>query len=522
MTMQVTSKIKLQAAYDKIDKERLSAQGSGDDQRVTAIHWTSPNYSTQTGKLTATLTNRLLLEGGWSAAIERYNTYYEDGIEQRYYTPLWYAMVARNNTTDSLYSVAPSNEGRTYPDRYNWQGSASYVTGSHNIKVGFLDSFGTYNRGSYKNGDMITNFQTQGGVPNTAYQAVIYPTDPRDQQRLNAMVSIYAQDSWTHKRVTLTGGFRYDYTNQEVLGSPAMQGTFEVIPAYGNIQMPKQSNWSPRISGVVDVFGNGKTAIRAGFNKVVNSATESLATGQNPGSGNSGTVAWTDVNGDNIAQYQVSPNPTGGGVVSPCVYKTAGCELDFSKLASNFGAIAINNTLDPNLGRPYAKQINVGISQEVMKGVSVTVEWFRTNNKNIQASNNTARVVNGPHRSLDEPELPGVHGLQPGRRPRHHDVRPGVGGGIDRGRDQLHVHGQPADVDLQWHRRRLQRPAAARWAGLRRGDEGADANVRVRLGDRQPEQPALLRQREPRAGVRDPVEDAVQAGGHLPAALVRH
>ena len=39
-------------------------------------------------------------------------------------------MVSRFNTTDGIDYVTNQGEGRNYPDRYNWQGSAAYVTGS--------------------------------------------------------------------------------------------------------------------------------------------------------------------------------------------------------------------------------------------------------------------------------------------------------------------------------------------------------------------------------------------------------
>jgi len=392
----VAPKLKLQLYHDRVHKIRDSALAAKDDQAVTGIHWNSPNYSTSAVKLTSTATNRLLLEGGWSSTIERYNTIYQSGLEQPYYTPLWYTLVARNNTDDSNYTVAPSNEGRQYPDRYNWQGSASYVTGTHNIKAGFLYSWGVFNLGNYRNGDMIQQYRTVGGVPNTPYQVTLYPTDPRYANVLNYNADFYLQDSWTHKRVTLTGGIRYDLLRESAGGQPAQQGTFEVIPAFSDVMMPKQTNWSPRVSGVMDIFGNGKTALRAGFNHVTASATDSLANSQNPAIGNTASIPWNDVNGDNRAQYTVTALPGGG--VQGCDYGAngvQGCEINFQKLPGGFGAIAIGNQLDPALARPYFNQTNVGVSQELTHGVSVSAEWYRTDGKNIQATKNLTRVVDG-------------------------------------------------------------------------------------------------------------------------------
>jgi hypothetical protein len=77
------------------------------------------------------------------------------------------------------------------------------------------------------------------------------------------------------------------------------------------------------------------------------------------------------------------------------VYLTPGCEIDFSRLVSNFGAGTIANRLDPDLKRPYHNQTNLGISHEVLGGISVSFDWFRTDNKNIQSTKNLTRVVPG-------------------------------------------------------------------------------------------------------------------------------
>jgi hypothetical protein len=398
LTMQVTGKAKLQLYTDRVHKVRDTAQGAKDDQAVTAIYWDSPNYSTSAAKLTATLTNRLLVEGGFSETIERYNNRYQPGLEQPYYTALWYTLASRNNTTDAQSSVAPGGESHQYPDRYNLQGSTSYVTGTHNIKVGVLYTTGIFNRGYYKNADLIQQYHTDNGVQNVAYQAALYPTDNRYGDKLNYAGDVYAQDSWTHKRLTVTGGIRYDFLQEANQGFPIQQGTFETIPAYDTINMPKQTNFSPRVSGVYDLFGNGKTAIRAGLSHIVATATDGLAESVSPSANISGsttaTVAWTDVNNDNVVEYTVHPLP-GGGVNGCTNYGQLGCELRFADLPAGFGAIGVNNKLDPNLKRPAYNQINVGISQEVFKGVSMSAEWYRTIGKNISYTQNTARAVTG-------------------------------------------------------------------------------------------------------------------------------
>ena len=388
LTLQVSQKNKLSAYLDRIHKDRASAMGSGDDQRITGVHWTSPLYLTDTVKWTSTISSKFLLQGGYSSNLERYNNLYQPGLEAPIGSALWSSIVTRNNSTEGRRAIVGAPEYGSYPDRYNWQASASYVTGTHNIMVGFQDSYGPYNQRYHANGDMQLNF-----VDNTTgvwqpSSATIYATDPWFAEQLNSALGVYAQDSWTTKRLTVNYGMRWDYLSEQVNGQPAQFGTFAVIPQFDDIQMPKQKNWSPHVSVIYDLFGNGRTAIRAGYNRYPNGATTTLASTQDPANGAniSSSPKWTDVNNDGIAQYQVT-HDVNGQLVQTCVYKTAGCELDFSNVPANFGSITFSNKIDPNLKRPYQDKWNAGVSHELFHGFSLNVDWFHTENKNTQSPN---------------------------------------------------------------------------------------------------------------------------------------
>jgi hypothetical protein len=393
ITLQVNSKNKLGLYYDRIHKDRASDQGALADERITGVHWNSPNYSTMAAKWTSTISNKLLIQGGWSSNIERYNNIYQAGLEQPLYGPLWASMATRVQDS-TLRSVTSGPEYGSYPDRYNWQGSASYVTGSHNMQLGFQDSFGTYNQRYYANGDSTSNFTTNSSGVVAGSGITPYTTSPFYDDRLNAGLGIYAQDNWTMKRLTLNYGLRWDYLLESVVGENAEQGTFVDIAAYGNRNMPTQTNWEPHVSVIYDVFGNGKTAVRAGYNRYVNGATTTLAASQDPTAVNLtvGNATWIDANGDGIPQYQVTHNAA-GQLVQTCVYQTPGCEVNIAGVTGLSSVGSVNTTLqDPNLKRPSQDKFNVGISHEVFKGVSLSFEYFHTTNSNIQQTFNTTRL----------------------------------------------------------------------------------------------------------------------------------
>ena len=60
----------------------------------------------------------------------------------------------------------------------NWQASATYVTGTHSIKVGFQDSWGPFNRASYANGDLYQNYTQVNGVE-TPQTVTVFATPAR-------------------------------------------------------------------------------------------------------------------------------------------------------------------------------------------------------------------------------------------------------------------------------------------------------------------------------------------------------
>jgi hypothetical protein len=377
LTWQVSPRNKFSAYIDRIHKVRGAAMTAGDDQTTTAVVWDSPLYMTNTAKWTSTVSNRLLLEAGYSSNLERYNNKYEPGIEQPFGSPAWFTSATRTDSSAGTRSVAGPAEYSSYPDRYNAQAAASYVTGSHNVKFGFQDSWGPYNQHYYANGDMSETFNAGNPVSVT-----LYATNPHFQDRLNANLGVYAQDAWTLKRMTVNAGLRWDYLNEQVTGQPAQPGTFAYIPAFDDIPLATQKMFSPRVSVVFDLSGDGKTAVRAGFNKFPDSATTGLAGAIDPANGANVTqvVSWTDLNKDGVAQYSVNHDASHNLV--GCVYLSPGCELNFAQVKAGFGTV--NPTqYDPNYKRGYINQVNVGISHEMLRGVSVTGEWFRTDGKNI-------------------------------------------------------------------------------------------------------------------------------------------
>lgn len=360
MTWQVSPRHKFSAYFDEIDKYRGHAMAAGDDPETASVVWGSPAYHTASAKWTSTMSNRLLVEGGWSSNIEYYTNKYQPGIEQPRGTAEWYAGASRLDLDRVTRTGAPTDRSTQSPARYNMQTSASYVTGAHNFKTGLQYTWGTFRHTRDANADLTQQYRS--GVPNTV---VIRNTPYQSQERLNGDLGIYAQDQWTFKRLTLNAGLRWERINAEVSEQTSPQGRF--VPARQFAEIPDLPDWSdfaPRFGAAYDLFGNGKTALKFSLNRYNLSRTTGLAEDYNPLGNSTATIAWTDLNGDDIAQGELG-----------CVYRTPGCEIDLASRPASFGFVSLDR-FDPDTERTWNLEHAIEVQHELLPGLSITGSWF--------------------------------------------------------------------------------------------------------------------------------------------------
>lgn len=374
LTWQMSGKSKLAAYMDRAMRLRGHAMGSSTDPRTASVVWNTPTFATGSIKYTSTLSSSLLFEAGFSGNRERYDNLYQPGILAERGTDAWYRNARHDDLSTGTLWTAPSAQLGNYPDRYNVMSALSYVTGAHNVKFGFYDSFGKYPRYNNANADLYQTYQNGVGV-----RVTVLNTPLHVQENLDSNLGLYAQDSWRLDKLTVNYGLRFDYVKQRIVGQEAQNGRFANSPAYDDIVLPTWANWSPRMSAVYDVFGNGKTAVRFGFNKFMTSMTTGLAQLYSPTALTTFQLPWTDSNGDDIAQGERG-----------CAFGAPGCEINFANLPANFGVRSLTS-VDPEIKRPYQYSYNLGVSHEVLPGVSMAFEWYHNDFKNLTERNNTLR-----------------------------------------------------------------------------------------------------------------------------------
>ncbi len=368
LTWQMSPKNKLSAYFDEIDKYRGHAMSAGDDPETASVVWNSPAYNTKAVKWTSTMTSRLLVEAGWSSNLEYYTTEYQPGIEKPRGTAEWFATTTRRDIDLVTRDRASDNQATQSPARYAMQASASYVTGSHNLKFGVQRTWGTFRHTRDANGDLEQQYRSNATrIPFSVPNAVLVRNTPyASQETLNGDLGIYGQDQWTFKRLTVNGGLRWEHINAEVPPQERPAGRFAAARHFDGIEdLPNWTDLAPRFGLVYDLFGTGKTAVKFSLNRYNRSRTTGLAEDYNPIRNVTATLPWVDLNGDDIAQGQFG-----------CVFRTPGCEINFASLPANFG-VAATAQYDPKTQRTYNIEQGLEVQHELLRRVSVSGFWYR-------------------------------------------------------------------------------------------------------------------------------------------------
>ena len=134
--------------------------------------------------------------------------------------------------------------------------------------------------------------------------------------------------------------------------------------------VPNWNDWSVRLAAAYDVFGTGKTAIKANAGKYVASQAAGFAQTFNGMSGATQTRTWNDADGNGTifdAAGSIQTSEVIGGT-------------------SNFGQITARP--DPNLARGYNWEYSAQLQHELMPRMSATVGFYHRDFYNLQVADN--------------------------------------------------------------------------------------------------------------------------------------
>ena len=332
-----------------------------------------PMYYIAQGKYTGILTSKLIVEGGISISHLDYNDLYQPGVQQVPFTSAWYANTSDYDISRNARYVAGFLNQYFQTTRNTLSGTASYITGSHQFKFGTAWGFGPNRYAANMNGDGWNEFLN--GAP---FAFLAYDTPFAQRAYLNADLSWFAQDTWHINRLSITYGIRFEYLSAGIDAESAPGGRFVPSRSFAPVDCSTVKglgcwkNWAPRLGGVYDLFGNHKTAIKAGFGKYDTPYGTGFTTNFNPMALATQTLFW---NGGTTAC-----EPTCfamGGYGAPGTPNSA---VPAGQLGVNpnpsFGVQPSIN-LDPNWHREYNYQYSAGLQQQLHDGITLNFNWYR-------------------------------------------------------------------------------------------------------------------------------------------------
>ena len=380
LTWQASERHKLTASYDRQAHCLCQFWATfGVVDYLASMDYNYDNINNTQATWTFPASSRLLFEAGASFTRPAgSSTQQPEGLPSdigvRIFSPSFINVNAQvfSPSTPALYGT-----NNNFPN-LSTKASMSYVTGSHNLKVGMNTRHLEENHPrSLINNALGYDFSS----PNVPLQINQFGTPRNSFQEAN-ILGLFAQDQWTIDRLTLNLGVRYDHLNGFV--PPQTHPESRFVPSFSIDRIddvPDYHDVNVRLGGAYDLFGDGRTAVKANVGRYVNAIGTNLAQVNNPMEAIilSSSRLWKDANGD------LEPN----------------CNLDNFGANGECGAI-----INPEFGKPIPTttaneevltgwnsrranwQTSVAVQREVTEHLSVEVAWFRRSNINFQVIDN--------------------------------------------------------------------------------------------------------------------------------------
>jgi hypothetical protein len=323
----------------------------------------------------------------------------------------WSLVAALDTAINTCFRVSGAPGCGTWSEPWNRNGSGraslSYVTGSHAFKAGFQWMYANTGNQGILNKEY--SFRLTNGTPNRVNQS-IKPnrTDVRGRE-----FSWFAQDQWTRNKFTFNLGVRLDHQNGWVPESHNDAGIF--VPLARDFprkdDLGNYTDVSPRFGVAYDVFGNGRTALKATANRYLTKSLNIAASANNPMgalSVTSVTRNWGDADRDYEPDCDLANPQANGecGIIS---------NLNFGQ--PNPANLGYNSDILQGWGqRNYNWEISAQIDHQLTSTVSINIGYFRrqyfnflvTDNLAVEPADYTPYCVQAP----SHPALPGGGGYQ--------------------------------------------------------------------------------------------------------------
>jgi Carboxypeptidase regulatory-like domain/TonB-dependent Receptor Plug Domain len=285
-----------------------------------------------------------------------------------------------NGSDQTLLDAATSIRTRNYfagterwRDRYQANATGQYyldewLGGRHEFKFGFDHAHAPVE-------NRVTRFDdvelTYNSATNQSQIATLFGTPFYSKSAVD-VTALYAQDSYSINRLTVTGGLRWErleayFPEQSSPPSSFFPELVRTFPEQRDVLL--FHTVGPRLSATYDLMGNGRTALKFGAGRyyyIIPSGGGVLDTA-NPNGNYSQQFGWNDANGD--LRFQPGEQ-TGAPIITQV----------------NLATVSI----DPDYRRPYTDEYTAGVDHELMASVRFSAVYTYRREKYPQATANPA------------------------------------------------------------------------------------------------------------------------------------
>jgi hypothetical protein len=441
LTWQISPKNKLGLYYN--NKKRTSVNGNNATSHESLNNSYFFPFSDNLVQWSSPMTNKFLLE----AAFWRHQETWGNRLgDTSFSDPLAIGVQDLNpqtlvpgyvQTITTYHGHVGATDTGSHNPNYRGNFAASYVTGAHSFKAGF-DVNGAFrwslNQSVIPYSYVVSTLANNGvglGIPAPASLSLrsdgctdpltrivsgravggntsIQPGCPTDAlgspNRVRTEGGIFAQDKWTMNRLTVSAGLRIDWFDSQ---NPAFHLYPSLLTPNRNYDVPEFSttqyrDWTPKIGVAYDLFGDGKTAIKANVGKYMLGQALVLGGLASQAGYNiqlTSSRTWVDNNHNWIPDCDLS-NPAAQGPTQT----GANNQIDTCNAPAGVNLNFYDNVLRPNLAvqddarygwgkRPYSWEFSVSAQREIGRGVSVNGGVFRRWFGNFLVTDNTTGSV---------------------------------------------------------------------------------------------------------------------------------
>lgn len=414
LTYQMTKKDKIGFYMDRTTQRRAHFFIGGQAGRIGEEASIDRGITTDTTQLTWTrpATTRLLIEAGIGTFRHNSVSGTVSTVPRGAIPALLLGSTGGTAFVRGFASWFPRNPGEQDDQQMieTYRGAVSYVTGTHAFKAGFqLQNRELnfqpvrYSNVKYINPGYVVDRALRNTLVNGAQFFANSELIEKDVMPLGA----YVQDKWTINRLTVNAGVRLDafWASFPAGEIETSQYRAQPLPFAGDSPYAFK-DLQPRLGVVYDLFGTGKTALKASASRFADQLTNDILDFLTPSDVAPMTRVWRDANGDGFIQGDPL-NPAANG------------EFLLNDGDPNFGRPVLTVSVDPKYGKGWGMrtanwEYSASVEHEVMPNFQMEFAYFyRTfflnealDNVNLSPADYDTFSVTVPR----DPRLPGGGG----------------------------------------------------------------------------------------------------------------